>query len=171
MDFPRFDDELFNRQIGVSSTGCWLWAGHTNSGGYGVYTPPGGKQVRAHRYAYELRHGEIPEGMTIDHVCHGPDCMQGYLCLHRRCVNPDHLAVVTLSENSACHRRAGAHLKDGNSGWYSIPEVAEQLRMGKSTVYKLVKTGQIESHRFAPKAIRIHRDTIAAYVERSKMPA
>jgi hypothetical protein len=42
----------------------------------------------AHRVAWELMRGPIPRGMTIDHLCRMP-----------LCVNPSHLEVVTLKEN------------------------------------------------------------------------
>ena len=48
----------------------------------------GRKLVLAHRFAYELLRGPIPEGMTIDH-----------LCRTRSCVNPEHFEVVTRGEN------------------------------------------------------------------------
>jgi len=44
--------------------------------------------VRAHRFAYELLVGPIPEGMDLDHVC-------GV----RLCVWPEHLEPVTHAEN------------------------------------------------------------------------
>ncbi|MEU5322933.1 HNH endonuclease signature motif containing protein [Streptomyces sp. NPDC021056] len=45
--------------------------------------------VLAHRYAWELLREPIPAGLVIDH-----------LCRNRRCVNPGHLEVVTLAENT-----------------------------------------------------------------------
>lgn len=66
--------------------GCWEWQGFLHSG-YG-HIKVHGKVILAHRVSYELHRGLIPTGMEIDH-----------LCRNRRCVNPDHLEVVTRREN------------------------------------------------------------------------
>ena len=69
--------------------GCWPWTGSLNPKGYGrFHLPRPMLAVQAHRFAYELAHGPIPEGLTLDH-----------LCRTRRCVNPDHLEPVTNREN------------------------------------------------------------------------
>lgn len=65
---------------------CWLWTASTNWG-YGVLSIDG-RSIRAHRFAYELLVGPIPEGLQLDHLCHV-----------RHCVRPDHLEPVTLQEN------------------------------------------------------------------------
>jgi hypothetical protein len=51
---------------------------------------------------FYLEHvGPIPEGMDIDHRCHNADpaCSRGPTCVHRLCVNPDHLEPTTRSLN------------------------------------------------------------------------
>jgi hypothetical protein len=70
------------------NTGCWLWTGAVNPGGYG-HILYGDKTISAHRASYELHVGPIPEGLHIDH-----------LCRVRSCINPDHLEPVTRSENA-----------------------------------------------------------------------
>jgi hypothetical protein len=78
-------DRFWNK---VDATGpCWLWTACTSGNGYGGFQLDGRLQA-AHRVAYELLVGPIPEGMQLDH-----------LCRVLICVNPDHLEVVTCREN------------------------------------------------------------------------
>ena len=70
---------------------CELWAGAMEKTGYGR-RKVAGKMWMAHRYAYFLEHGDIPEGMVIDH-----------LCFNRACVEVSHLRVLSREENSARH--------------------------------------------------------------------
>lgn len=79
---------------------CWIWTAGLNAYGYGAFNTPG-FQWKAHRFAYELLVGRIPEGKQLDHTCHNgdPDCPGSRRCLHRRCVNPFHLEPVTHREN------------------------------------------------------------------------
>lgn len=83
---------------------CWLWAGATTSYGYGIfYNFPDHPPRHAHRVSYELEVGEIPEGLTIDH-----------LCGVKKCVNPGHLEPVTQSENTRRFYRQMTHCKHGH---------------------------------------------------------
>ena len=68
--------------------GWWLWTGGLLHIGYGAFTAEDRKSVRAHRFSYEIYIGEIPKGLTLDH-----------LCRVRSCVNPSHLEPVTIKEN------------------------------------------------------------------------
>lgn len=66
---------------------CWLWTAAINSCGYGSFWD-GDRIGQAHRWVYEFCVGEIPDGLTIDH-----------LCRVRNCVNPWHMEPVTNKEN------------------------------------------------------------------------
>lgn len=66
---------------------CWLWTS-TLRRGYGRFWIAPGRFVPAHRFAYELLVGPIPEGLELDHLCRNPAC-----------VNPAHLDPVTHREN------------------------------------------------------------------------
>ena len=70
---------------------CWPWLGTVLNTGYGQFKAAG-QRISAHRYAYELFKGPIPDGLTIDHV-------KARGCVRRDCVNPYHLEAVTIGEN------------------------------------------------------------------------
>lgn len=90
------DADRFWRRVEVGHPlGCWVWTGGRSSNGYGVFAheprKPNGRltQTGAHRYAFTLLKGPIPEGFHLDHLCRRPEC-----------VNPDHLEAVTPRENT-----------------------------------------------------------------------
>lgn len=73
--------------------GCWPWLGYLQpSAGYGMH----GRRL-AHRVAYELAVGPIPQGLELDH-----------LCRNRGCVNPAHLEPVTHRTNALRGEGVGA---------------------------------------------------------------
>lgn len=70
--------------------GCWIWMGCKVKFGYGKFNVHG-EIVLAHRFAYELAHGPIPEGLLVCHNCPGRD--------NPSCVRPDHLFLGTDKDN------------------------------------------------------------------------
>jgi hypothetical protein len=74
--------------------GCWEWQGHCTQFGHGqlgVATA----LVYAHRFAYELLVGQIPDGCVLHHLCSNPAC-----------VNPAHLEPMTQAEHATLHATA-----------------------------------------------------------------
>ena len=88
---------------------CWTWTAGTSEGygQFGLSRRSG--SIRAHRFAYELLIGPVPDGLELDH-----------LCRNRLCVNPAHLEPVSRRENilrgespTAQHARQ-THCKNGH---------------------------------------------------------
>ncbi|WP_167197946.1 HNH endonuclease signature motif containing protein [Brevibacterium pigmentatum] len=87
-----------------AETGCWEWILYLDRSGYGRLTFAGKRGYYAHRWSYEQHVGEIPDDMTVDHLCFNPAC-----------VNPGHLRLLSLPDNSANQRSAiKTHCKNGH---------------------------------------------------------
>ena len=90
----------FWSKVEKRADGCWIWAGSTKANCSGVRY--GDVTIRrhvylAHRVSWSIFHGQIPEGMVVDHRCYNP-----------LCVNPAHLQVVTHQENDENRRGASS---------------------------------------------------------------
>lgn len=80
--------ERFWLKVSKDDSGCWLWVGTVNRGGYGMKWD-GERVIPAHRWSYLHFVGPIPADYQIDH-----------LCRVRHCVKPEHLEAVTAQVNS-----------------------------------------------------------------------
>ena len=80
--------ERFMQKVKKIENGCWEWQAYKNLG-YGKFKYKGEMRL-AHRVSYEIFIEEINSGLVVDHICY-----------NKGCVNPDHLQLLTLKENSS----------------------------------------------------------------------
>lgn len=126
---PAFLDErlparFWDKAQPCPMSGCWLWTACVDEHGYGrirmtALRPDIPPSTRAHRLAYLVLVGDVPDGMELDHrVCRTPCC-----------VNPAHLEPVTHRVNilrgngmagrhaRASHCKLGHTFDDANTMW------------------------------------------------------
>lgn len=124
---------------------CTEWTGYRDKDGYGQIQVDG-RPERAHRVAYELRHGAIPEGQLLRHTCDNPPC-----------INPDHLVPGDEAENSQDMIERGrslagernpaaklspqdvARIRDLAGSGVQQREIAESFSLGQSHVSRIVR--------------------------------
>jgi hypothetical protein len=95
----------------VVRDGCWGWTACKNPAGYGNIRD-GSKTYLAHRAAYLVAHGELPDGCVVMHTCDNPEC-----------TNPDHLVLGTHGDNVADKVRKGRQHRDLTNPQTRVPEV------------------------------------------------
>lgn len=151
-------NERFKQKILIDrETGCHVWVGAKQSGGYGAFvikTHNGKiiKKVIAHRYAWEIANGPIHDWLCVLHKCDNPPC-----------VNVDHLFLGTLGDNNkdraakgrssrkahgnlSCEQHPSAKLTNSQvlsiiESRRSIKELALRFEVGYHTIWK-IKAGK-----------------------------
>lgn len=77
----------FRSKVVKMESGCHEWRSTIHRDGYGKFWFDG-QQAKAHRIAWLLFVGEIPDGAWILHKCD-----------NRKCVNPEHLYIGDAKQN------------------------------------------------------------------------
>jgi hypothetical protein len=86
---PSIHEAFAAKFVPDPMSGCWEWiAARLHPSRSNNLPYPQFRGGLAHRFAYQTRYGDIPDGLVIDHVCR-----------NILCVNPAHLEAVTQSEN------------------------------------------------------------------------
>lgn len=103
-NLPRFTPrERFEKSFFIEpNSGCWLWEAYTMPNGYGLFSI-GYDRGLAHRHAWEIYNGEIPDNLCVLHKCDTPAC-----------VRPDHLFLGTNKDNSQDMVRKRRHIPNHN---------------------------------------------------------
>lgn len=130
------EDAFEARHIPEPNSGCWLWTGFVHPGkghGYGMLKNKRSgvdKNYLAHRLAWTLHKGEIPNGLIVCHRCD-----------NRICVNPDHLFLGTDQDNC----------DDKISKGRARPPVGEANRHAKLTedVVRFIRASELPANDIA----------------------
>jgi len=115
---------------------CWEWTGFKTRWGYGGFSL-NHKSYLAHRVAWELVNGKIPEGMCVLHECD-----------NKKCVNPDHLKLGTHQDNTddmMLRNRSCSKLSPEDviairilcQCGYTMQVIAKMYDVGKSTICRI----------------------------------
>jgi len=110
---PR-DERRFWRKV-RRGPGCWEWTARCNNHGYGKFSINRVGHY-AHRVAWEIVNGPIPQGLCVLHHCDNP-----------KCVNPAHLFIGTRADNTRDMMDKGRHrlvvLHGEDHGCHKLTEV------------------------------------------------
>lgn len=139
-----FDEAIANRFWAKvrKGDGCWPWTHAKYTGGYGKFAIEHRRLEGAHRMAWMLTFGPIPDGL---HVCHA--------CDNRACCNPKHLFVGTSAANNIDARQKGrvvpqngaltanqvASIKAATAAGEPMKAIARRLGVHRNTVRGIVR--------------------------------
>jgi hypothetical protein len=111
---------------------CWDWEGRHGAEGYGrfrIWHNGVHGVFAAHRIIYTLLVGDIPDGLTIDHLCRNVGC-----------VNPDHMEVVSVAVNNARSYNVPANNKRKTHCKHGHPLAGSNLYVHPVTGYRNCRT-------------------------------
>lgn len=101
LEVPPLAAERFRAKLRPGANGCVVWCGGIAPFGHGRVSIDA-RMYQAHRVAWVIEKGEIPDGLWVLHRCDNPPCC-----------NVDHLWLGTAADNSAdmFRKRRSVHLR------------------------------------------------------------
>lgn len=140
-----FDNDFVTRfEAKLDKSGdCWLWTASLAGKGYGqMKLPKQRKQEYAHRLAYMIYKGAIPDGIQVCHKCDNP-----------RCCNPEHIFLGTSSDNHLDMKEKNRHLYGEKNSQAKLSDTKI------SQIKKCIDSGMSQS--IIAKAFGIHQTTVS----------
>lgn len=132
--YPPAIDRLLSRC--VERGDCWIYTGSVDQKGYSRLRVHGRKEF-GHRLAYEYFRAPIPEGLTFDHLCQQPAC-----------VNPWHGDLVPMLINVArSTKSAGAINRQKTHCPQGHPLSGSNVRFASAGRGRVCRTCRAESSR------------------------
>ena len=145
-------DRFESKYTRIPMSGCWIWEGMI-ANGYGrlrTDTDPNKALSGAHRVAWELYRGPIPDNMQVCHSCDVPCC-----------VNPNHLFIGSASENMQDAARKGRmNWRAGEKRNLPVGESSHQTTLKNSDVISIRasdETGPVLARRYGVSVNTISR--------------
>lgn len=144
---PSTSDRFWSKVNKAGQEDCWNWQDGKRPNGYGQFWKDG-KSITAHRAAYELVYGLIPEGKWITHHCD-----------NRLCCNPKHLYAGTATDNNRdtvnrnrTNPRRGSHCPTSKlsedkvkiirnayiAGGITMQQLADQYKVTASVIHDVI---------------------------------
>ena len=148
-----FEERFWSRVSKVDGDGCWEWTACRFTKGYGkVFLPNSGRFLEgAHRVAWTLTSGPIPNGLWVLHKCD-----------NRACCRPDHLFLGTSADNIADMIAKGRSRLDS---FNNLPRPSRKFTNEQASVIRQ-RVASGEAMRALARELGVDRSTIRSLVRR-----
>ena len=144
--FTKEDEKRFWGKVLIKGDNeCWEWQAGLLDKGRGAFWVDG-KQIRAHRFAYETKTGHITEEMFVCHHCD-----------NGKCVNPKHLFLGTPKDNTQDMIKKGRKVTLRGENDPKSKLTRKQAEM----IYSLCKEKKISQHKIG-RLFNVSRSTVLA---------
>jgi len=134
---------------------CWDWTNSTLGTGYGRYWYPSkNKMELAHRVAYMLSKGTIPDKLQVQHICN-----------NRKCCNPYHLELGDNSKNQRYLIKCGRRNNNGEGSSFSIL-TSDQVR----DIHRLHKKNPVLRNWQIAEIFKVNQSTVSRIISGETWP-